>query len=123
MDCNNGEAVEDVSSRRQYQRTDPELEARRVFDDMNEFPKQSGEFLKREFIKKGDGCRAMVYQALFDNMRQSHFEHLKDDDVDYHLHIAALHNGMPVSKSKDVCIMTRRMDLRSDQESKAELLA
>ena len=54
--CNNGDAVEVVI-------TDPELEAQRVFANTSEFPEQSGEFLTREFIKKGDGCRAMVYST------------------------------------------------------------
>ena len=65
----------------------------------------------------------MVYKAIIDNRRQSHFEDLEDEEVDYHLHVAALHNGMSVAKSKDVCIMTQRMDSRRDQESKTELSA
>ena len=119
--CNNGKDVEGVSSRLQAQFTCPELEARRVFANESEFSEQSGDFLTREFIKKGDGCRAMVYQALIDNRRLSHFDDLEDKEVDYHLHVAALHYGMPQKKSMDVCAMTTRMDLRRDQERETEL--
>ena len=67
--CNNGKDVEGVSSRLQAQSMYPELEAHSVFADRSEFSQQSGQFLSREFIKKGDGCRAMVYQALINHRR------------------------------------------------------
>lgn len=50
--CNNSEGV-DSSRQRQVQMMDRELEASNVFENTNEYSKQTGEFLIREFIKKG----------------------------------------------------------------------
>ena len=64
----------------------------------------------------------MVYQALINYRRQSHFKDLEDKEVNYHLHVVALHNGMPQTKSKDEYIMAKHMDLQGNQERKTELL-
>ena len=116
--CNNSKAVEGVSSRCQDPSTELELEAHSVFVNRSKFSEQSVQFLRRGFMKKGNGCRAMVYQALVDHRRQSHFKDLDSKEVDYHLHVAALHNWMTQTKSKDVCIMAKHIKLQSDHEKK-----
>ena len=120
--CNNSEGV-DSSRQRQVQMMDRELEASNVFENTNEYSKQTGEFLIREFIKKGEGCRGLVYRALIDGNRQSHFGDLADEEVHYHLHLAALHNGMPQDTTRGVCSMAGRMASRSNQEKEEELSA
>ena len=90
------------------------------FDNRNEWPNPSKRFFTREHIRKGDGLRGLVYNALIDSKRMTDFSGLSEEEMHYHLHITSIHHGLLQSKSRDVCAMTDHV-LRIGQQQRTEL--
>lgn len=61
----------------------------------SQWSKESAEFYRREHQKTGDGRRNIVCVALNDNKNVSQLEvdELSKDELDYHLHLAKLHDA------------------------------
>ena len=90
------------------------------FDNGNEWPNPSKRFFTRETIRKGDGLRGLVYNALIDSKRMTDFSGLSEEEMHYHLHITSINHGLLQTKSRDVCAMTHHV-LRIEQQQRTEL--
>ena len=107
FDCSMHESTVNANDNLEIERKHLEME-RKVTEglgNLDQWTKPSSAFFKREHEKKGEGRRGLVHKCLVDKRIVSNFQ-MKDKEVDYHLHLTSMFNGMPQSATKKVVTMT-----------------
>jgi len=83
-----------------------------ILGNQNEWPSASSRFFIRDHKNQGDGFRGLVFNSVIDSKINNDFSSLTVNEMFFHLHIAALHYGLPSTKSID--ITTIMMHLSTD---------
>ena len=83
-----------------------------ILGNQNEWPSASSRFFIRDHKNQGDGLRGLVFNSVTDLKINNDFSSLTVKEMFFHLHIAAIHYGLPSTKSID--ITTMMMQLNTD---------
>ncbi len=83
-----------------------------ILGNQNEWPSASSRFFIRNHKNQGDGLRGLVFNSVIDSKINNDFSSLTVNEMFFHLHIAAIHYGLPSTKSID--ITTMMMHLSTD---------